>query len=183
MSRIGKKPVKIPAGVEVNIEGNTVTVKGPKGKLTRQFPAEITISREGEELQVSRPSDAKPHRALHGLSRALLQNMVDGVTRGFEKGLELVGVGYRAAKQGNKLVLSVGYSHPVEMVPGEGLEIEVPAPNKVIVKGIDKEAVGALAAKIRDVRPPEPYKGKGIKYEGEYIRRKVGKTGAKGGKK
>ncbi|APC09643.1 50S ribosomal protein L6 [Neomoorella thermoacetica] len=183
MSRIGKKPVKIPAGVEVNIEGNTVTVKGPKGKLTRQFPAEITISQEGEELQVSRPSDAKPHRALHGLSRALLQNMVDGVTRGFEKGLELVGVGYRAAKQGNKLVLSVGYSHPVEMVPGEGLEIEVPAPNKVIVKGIDKEAVGALAAKIRDVRPPEPYKGKGIKYEGEYIRRKVGKTGAKGGKK
>lgn len=183
MSRIGKKPVKIPAGVEVNIEGNTVTVKGPKGVLSRRFPAEIMINRVGEELQVSRPSDAKPHRALHGLSRALLQNMVDGVTRGFEKGLELVGVGYRAAKQGNKLVLTVGYSHPVEMIPGEGLEIEVPAPNKVIVKGIDKEAVGALAAKIRDVRPPEPYKGKGIKYEGEYIRRKVGKTGAKGGKK
>lgn len=183
MSRIGRKPVKIPAGVEVNIEGNTVTVKGPKGKLTRQFPEVITITREGEELQVSRPSDAKPHRSLHGLSRALLQNMVDGVTRGFEKGLELVGVGYRAAKQGKKLVLTVGYSHPVEMLPGEGLEIEVPAPNKIIVKGIDKEAVGALAANIREVRPPEPYKGKGIKYEGEHIRRKVGKTGAKGGKK
>ncbi|MGI9860716.1 50S ribosomal protein L6 [Moorella naiadis] len=183
MSRIGRKPVKIPAGVEVNIEGNTVTVKGPKGKLTRQFPEVITIAREGEELQVSRPSDAKPHRSLHGLSRALLQNMVDGVTRGFEKGLELVGVGYRAAKQGQKLVLTVGYSHPVEMIPGEGLEIEVPAPNKVIVKGIDKEAVGTLAANIREVRPPEPYKGKGIKYEGEHIRRKVGKTGAKGGKK
>ncbi|BCV23130.1 50S ribosomal protein L6 [Moorella sp. Hama-1] len=183
MSRIGRKPVKIPAGVEVNIEGNTVTVKGPKGKLTRQFPEVITIAREGEELQVSRPSDAKPHRSLHGLSRALLQNMVDGVTRGFEKGLELVGVGYRAAKQGQKLVLTVGYSHPVEMLPGEGLEIEVPAPNKIIVKGIDKEAVGALAANIREVRPPEPYKGKGIKYEGEHIRRKVGKTGAKGGKK
>ncbi|MBC7323889.1 MAG: 50S ribosomal protein L6, partial [Moorella sp. (in: Bacteria)] len=167
MSRVGRKPVQIPAGVEVNIEGNTVTVKGPKGKLTRQFPAEITISREGEVLRVSRPSDAKPHRALHGLTRALLQNMVEGVTKGFQKNLELVGVGYRATKQGNKLVLAVGYSHPVEMVPGEGLEIEVPTPNKVIVKGIDKEAVGALAANIRDVRPPEPYKGKGIKYENE----------------
>ncbi|CEP68030.1 Ribosomal protein L6 [Moorella glycerini] len=183
MSRIGRKPVQLPAGVEVSIDGNTVTVKGPRGKLTRQFPAEITISREGDVLQVSRPSDAKPHRALHGLSRALLQNMVEGVTKGFQKSLELVGVGYRAAKQGNKLVLTVGYSHPVEIVPGEGLEIEVPAPNKIIVKGIDKEAVGALAANIRDVRRPEPYKGKGIKYEDEYIRRKVGKTGAKGGKK
>jgi large subunit ribosomal protein L6 len=151
--------------------------------LTRQFPAVISISREGDLIKLSRPSDAKPHRALHGLSRALLQNMVTGVSRGFQKNLELVGVGYRAAKQGSKLVLTVGYSHPVEMIPGEGLEIEVPAPNKIVVKGVDKEAVGALAANIRDVRPPEPYKGKGIKYENEHIRRKVGKTGAKGGKK
>ncbi|MDK2821195.1 MAG: large subunit ribosomal protein [Clostridia bacterium] len=182
MSRIGKKPVKVPAGVNIAIEGNTVTVNGPKGKLVRQFPPEITITQEGEELIVTRPSDAKPHRELHGLSRALLQNMVKGVSEGFQKTLELVGVGYRATKQGNKLILSVGYSHPVEMVPEQGLEIEVPSPNKVVVKGIDKEAVGALAANIRKVRPPEPYKGKGIKYEGEYIRRKVGKTGAKGGK-
>lgn len=183
MSRVGRKPVAIPAGVKVTIDDNQVTVKGPKGELSRRFPAEITISHEGEELKLTRPSDAKNHRALHGLSRALLQNMVEGVTNGFARNLELVGVGYRAAKQGNKLVLTVGYSHPVEIVPDKGLEIEVPAPNRITVKGIDKEAVGSLAANIRDVRRPEPYKGKGIKYEGEKIRRKVGKTGAKGGKK
>jgi len=183
VSRIGRMPVVIPAGVEVNFEGNLVTVKGPKGKLSRQFPVEIAISREGDELKVTRPSDAKNHRALHGLSRALLQNMIEGVTKGYTINLELVGVGYRAVKQGNKLVLTVGYSHPVEIIPGEGLEIEVPAANKINVKGIDKEAVGALAANIRNVRRPEPYKGKGIRYEGERIRRKVGKTGAKGGKK
>ncbi len=179
MSRIGKMPVSIPAGVEVKCEGNLVTVKGPKGELSRQFPAEIAISQEGNELKLARLSDAKPHRSLHGLSRSLLQNMVIGVTEGFTKNLELVGVGYRAAKQGNKLVLTVGYSHPTEIVPGEGLEIEVPAPNKISVKGIDKEAVGLLAANIRDVRRPEPYKGKGIRYEGEKIRRKVGKAGVK----
>ncbi|NLW08175.1 MAG: 50S ribosomal protein L6 [Clostridia bacterium] len=181
MSRIGRMPVTIPAGVEVDIDANHITVKGPKGQLSRKFPTEITISREGDVIKLTRPSDAKPHRALHGLSRTLLQNMVTGVTQGYTKNLELAGVGYRAAKQGNKLVLTVGYSHPVEIIPEEGLEIEVPAPNRISVKGIDKEAVGALAAKIRDVRPPEPYKGKGIKYEGEKIRRKVGKTGAKGG--
>ncbi|MGB9661585.1 MAG: 50S ribosomal protein L6 [Moorellaceae bacterium] len=183
MSRIGKMPVRIPAGVEVKIEGNTVTVKGPKGELTRTFPDPITITREGDVLKVNRPSDAKPHRALHGLSRALLNNMVQGVTSGFQKSLELVGVGYRASKQGRKLILTVGYSHPVEIEPPPGLEIEVPAPNKIIVKGIDKEAVGTLAANIRAVREPEPYKGKGIKYENEYIRRKVGKAGTKGGGK
>lgn len=183
MSRVGKMPVKIPAGVEVKIEGNTVTVKGPRGELTRTFPDPITIVQDGDVLRVLRASDAKPHKALHGLSRSLLRNMVEGVTNGFQKSLELVGVGYRASKQGRKLILNVGYSHPVEIEPPPGLEIEVPAPNKIIVKGIDKEAVGNLAANIRAVREPEPYKGKGIKYEEEYIRRKVGKTGAKGGGK
>ncbi|HHP50888.1 MAG TPA: 50S ribosomal protein L6 [Moorella mulderi] len=183
MSRIGKKPIEIPPGVEVTIEGNVVTVKGPKGKITKTFPPEISIVREENWLKCIRPSDSKPHRALHGLSRTLLKNMVEGVTKGFEKALELVGVGYRAAKQGNKLVLTVGYTHPVEIVPEEGLEIEVPAPNKIIVKGIDKAAVGMMAARIRAVRPPEPYKGKGIRYEGEFIKLKAGKTGAKGGKK
>ncbi|MBM7865876.1 50S ribosomal protein L6 [Heliobacterium gestii] len=183
MSRIGKKPVAIPAGVNVTIEGNVVTVKGPKGELSRELHKDIIVTVEGNTVQVTRPSDDKFHRSLHGLSRTLVANMVDGVSTGFSKNLELVGVGYRAAKQGKKLVLTVGYSHPVEIDPGEGLEVEVPVPTKVIVKGIDKEKVGALAANIRAVREPEPYKGKGIKYDTEVIRRKVGKTGGKKGKK
>ncbi|MDA8442882.1 MAG: 50S ribosomal protein L6 [Peptococcaceae bacterium] len=184
MSRIGKLPVEIPAGVDVKLDGSVLTVKGPKGTLVKEFHREINIAVEGNQISVTRPSDAPLHRSLHGLTRTLIANMVQGVTTGFSKGLELVGVGYRAAKQGNKLVLTVGYSHPVEIEPATGLEIEVPVPTKVIVKGSDKEAVGALAANIRSVREPEPYKGKGIKYEGEVVRRKVGKTGGKkGGKK
>lgn len=177
MSRVGKKPIEIPAGVTVTNNNNTVTVKGPKGELTRTFNKDITIAVEENVINISRPSDIKEHRALHGTTRALLSNMVEGVSKGFEKSLELIGVGYRAQKQGKKLVLNVGYSHPVEIEPEEGIEIEVPANTKVIVKGISKERVGALAANIRDVRPPEPYKGKGIRYEGEFVRRKEGKTG------
>jgi large subunit ribosomal protein L6 len=178
MSRIGKKILEIPAGVTITVaDNNTVTVKGPKGELTRTFHADIKINIEENVLTVTRPSDQKEHRALHGTTRALLGNMVEGVTAGFQRGLELIGVGYRASKQGNKLVLNVGYSHPVEITPEAGIEIEVPANTKVIVKGIDKERVGALAANIRAVRAPEPYKGKGIRYEGEVVRRKEGKTG------
>jgi large subunit ribosomal protein L6 len=154
-----------------------VTVKGPKGELTRSFNPDIEIKVEENIINVSRPSDAKEHRALHGTTRALLSNMVEGVSKGFEKSLELIGVGYRAQKQGNKLILNVGYSHPVEITPEEGIEVEVPANTKLIIKGINKERVGALAANIRDVRPPEPYKGKGIRYGGEFVRRKEGKTG------
>jgi large subunit ribosomal protein L6 len=183
MSRIGKLPIAIPNGVEFKIEGNMVSVKGPKGTLNKEFHPDMNIVVEKNQIIVTRPSDEPLHRSLHGLTRTLLANMVQGVTGGFSKGLELVGVGYRAAKQGSKLVLTVGYSHPVEFEPKEGLEVEVPAPNKVIVKGMDKEMVGALAANIRAVREPEPYKGKGIKYEGEIVRRKVGKTGGKKGKK
>jgi len=179
LSRVGRKPIPIPAGVQVTINGNLVEVTGPKGELKREFLPQIEIVREGEEILVKRQNDAPKNRAAHGLTRALLNNMVDGVTRGFEKSLVLSGVGYRASKQGNKLVLNVGYSHPVEIIPEEGLEIEVPSPTKVTVKGIDKEQVGALAARIRAVREPEPYKGKGIKYENETIRRKEGKTGSK----
>ncbi|MCP8971127.1 50S ribosomal protein L6 [Ectobacillus ponti] len=178
MSRIGKKILEIPAGVTITIaDDNTVTVKGPKGELTRTFHSDITINIEENTLTVTRPSDQKEHRALHGTTRALLGNMVEGVTNGFQRGLELIGVGYRASKQGNKLVLNVGYSHPVEITPEAGIEIDVPANTKIIVKGIDKERVGALAANIRAVRAPEPYKGKGIRYEGEVVRRKEGKTG------
>ncbi|KGT38882.1 MAG: 50S ribosomal protein L6 [Weizmannia coagulans] len=177
MSRIGKKPVEIPSGVTVTINGDTVTVKGPKGELTRSFNPDINIAVEDNIIHVTRPSDSKNHRALHGTTRALLANMVEGVSKGFEKSLELVGVGYRAQKQGKKLVLNVGYSHPVEFEPEEGLEVEVPSNTKIVVKGVSKERVGAFAANIRDVRPPEPYKGKGIRYEGEYVRRKEGKTG------
>lgn len=178
MSRIGKKILEIPAGVTLTVaEDNTVTVKGPKGELTRQFNADMSIKIEENILTVERPSEQKEHRALHGTTRALLGNMVEGVTTGFARGLELVGVGYRAQKQGKKLVLNVGYSHPVEIEPEEGIEVEVPSNTKIIVKGTSKERVGALAANIRDVRPPEPYKGKGIRYEGEYVRRKEGKTG------
>lgn len=182
MSRIGKQPVAIPPGVEVEIEGKTVRVKGPKGQLSREFHPDMVIRREEDRLRVERPSGNKLHRSLHGLTRTLLNNMVLGVTRGFEKALELSGVGYRATRQGKKLVLAMGYSHPVEIVPEEGLEVEVPAPTKIVVKGIDKERVGNLAAAIRRVRPPEPYKGKGIRYEGEKIRRKAGKAGVKGKK-
>ena len=177
MSRIGKKPVEIPAGVTVTLDKNTVTVKGPKGELSRSFNPDMEIKIEENVLTVSRPSDVKEHRALHGTTRAVIANMVEGVSKGFERGLELIGVGYRAQKQGSKLVLNVGYSHPVEIEPESGLEIEVPVNTKIIVKGTDKERVGALAANIRGVRPPEPYKGKGIRYEGEFVRRKEGKTG------
>lgn len=177
MSRIGLKPIEIPSGVTVTKEGNTVTVKGPKGELTRTLHEDMIIDVKENEITVSRPSEQKEHRSLHGTTRSLIDNMVQGVTNGFERSLELVGVGYRANKQGNKLVLNVGYSHPVEFEPEKGIEIDVPANTKVIVKGIDKERVGELAANIRAVRPPEPYKGKGIRYEGEYVRRKEGKTG------
>ena len=177
MSRIGKKILEIPAGVTITVaEDNTVTVKGPKGELTRKFNADMSIKIEENTLTVERPSEQKEHRALHGTTRALIGNMVEGVTTGFARGLELVGVGYRAQKQGDKLVLSVGYSHPVEMTPEAGLEVEVPAPTKIVIKGIDKQRVGEFAANIRAVRAPEPYKGKGIRYEGEQVRRKAGKT-------
>ncbi len=178
MSRVGKMPIAIPAGVTVEIaENNLVTVKGPKGELTRALPKEMTIKKEGEEVIIERPNDLKKNKALHGLTRALINNMVIGVNVGFEKTLEINGVGYRAAKQGNVLNLSLGYSHPVEFPEPEGITIEVPDQNKIIVKGISKEKVGQCAAEIRGFRPPEPYKGKGIKYADEYIRRKVGKTG------
>ncbi|MBM7588290.1 large subunit ribosomal protein L6 [Bacillus pakistanensis] len=177
MSRVGKKPIEVPAGVTVTIEGSKVTVKGPKGELSRTFNPDIKVELEENIVNITRPSDAKDHRALHGTTRALIANMVEGVSKGFERNLELIGVGYRAQKQGKKLVLNVGYSHPVEIEPEEGIEIDVPANTKVSVKGIDKERVGATAANIRAVRSPEPYKGKGIRYEGEYVRRKEGKTG------
>ncbi len=181
MSRIGKMPVAIPSGVTINLDGKHLSVEGPKGKLERDIHPDIDVVIEGAELVVTRPSDDKKHRALHGLTRALVHNMVVGVTEGFKKDLELVGVGYRAAKQGDNLVLTVGYSHPVEMAPADGITIEVPTPNRVAILGIDKEKVGAFAANVRAVRPPEPYKGKGIKYEGEVIKRKAGKAGVKAG--
>ena len=178
MSRVGKKLIEVPAGVTVTVaEDNTVTVKGPKGELTRQLHQDMKIEQEGNIITVVRPSESKEHRTNHGTTRALLANMVTGVSEGFSRSLELIGVGYRAQLQGKKLVLNVGYSHPVEFTPEEGLEVEVPSNTKIIVKGISKERVGALASNIRDVRPPEPYKGKGIRYEGEFVRRKEGKTG------
>jgi len=178
MSRVGKKPIEVPASVTVTVaEDNTVTVKGPKGELTRSFNQDIKIEQEGNIINLVRPSESKEHRTIHGTTRALLANMVTGVSEGFTRSLELIGVGYRAQLQGNKLVLNVGYSHPVEFTPEAGLEVEVPSNTKIIVKGISKERVGALASNIRDVRPPEPYKGKGIRYEGEFVRRKEGKTG------
>ncbi|EWH23389.1 MULTISPECIES: 50S ribosomal protein L6 [Bacillus] len=176
MSRVGKKLLEIPSGVTVTMNDNTVTVKGPKGELTRTFHPDMKIKIEDNVLTVERPSDNKEHRALHGTTRSIIGNMVEGVSKGFERGLELVGVGYRASKSGNKLVLNVGYSHPVEIVPENGIEIEVPSQTKVVVKGTDKERVGATAANIRAVRSPEPYKGKGIRYEGEMVRRKEGKS-------
>lgn len=177
MSRIGRLPVKVPAGVEVTIDGNAVRVKGPKGELKREFHPDIKIEVADGSIHVMRPSDEKEHRALHGLTRALIANMVRGVTQGYEKRLEISGVGYRAARQGNKLVLTIGYSHPVEIEMPSGIEIDVPAPTKMAVRGIDKEVVGQVAARIRAVRPAEPYLGKGISYEGERIRRKAGKAG------
>ena len=179
MSRIGRMPIAIPAGVTVTIaEDNKVTVKGPKGTLERVLPAEMTIKEEDGHIVVTRPNDLKKMKSLHGLTRTLVANMIHGVTEGYEKVLEVNGVGYRAAKQGKKLVLNLGYSHPVEMEDPAGLESSVDG-NKIIVKGIDKEKVGQYAAEIRDKRRPEPYKGKGIKYADEVIRRKVGKTGKK----
>ena len=178
MSRVGKKPIEVPAGVTVTVdENNTVTAKGTKGELTRSFNTDLTISQEDGIITVVRPSDSKEHRTIHGTTRALLANMITGVSVGFERSLELVGVGYRAQLQGNKLVLNVGYSHPVEFTPEEGVQVEVEGNTKVTVKGINKERVGALASNIRATRPPEPYKGKGIRYEGEAVRRKEGKTG------
>lgn len=179
MSRIGKAPIQIPAGVDVKVEGNEVRVKGPKGELARVLNADMIVSIEDGALRVSRPSDEREHKALHGLTRTLIANMVEGVTKGYSRGLELVGTGYRAAKSGKKLTLSVGFSHPVEFDPPTGIEFQVPAPNQVTVVGIDKEMVGQTAANIRKVRPPEPYLGKGIKYVGEVIKRKEGKTGKK----
>ncbi|MUK90486.1 50S ribosomal protein L6 [Ornithinibacillus sp. L9] len=176
MSRIGLKPIEIPSGVEVKLDGTTVTVKGPKGELTRNFSSEMKIVIEDNTVTVERPSDHKEHRSLHGTTRSLIANMVEGVSKGFEKQLEIIGVGYRAQKQGNKVVINAGYSHPVEIDPIEGIEIEVPKNTNVVVKGIDKEKVGAVAANIRAIRPPEPYKGKGIRYANEYVRRKEGKT-------
>lgn len=180
MSRIGKLPIPIPAGVDVTISGRTVRVKGPKGELTRDLHEDAVISVDGNEVIVSRKSDGKWDRSLHGLTRTLVANMIEGVTNGFEKALEIRGVGYRAAKQGNKLVLTVGYSHPVEIEAPTGIEFDVPAPTRVSVRGIDKELVGAIAANIRSVREPEPYLGKGISYVGERIRRKAGKAGKVG---
>lgn len=177
MSRIGKVPVAVPPGVEVQLEGNVIRVKGPKGSLERELHPDMQVSIEDGKIYVNRPSDEKIHRSLHGLTRTLIANMVQGVTQGFEKRLEIHGVGYRAAKQGNKLVLSMGFSHPVEFETPENIEIEVPAPNRITIRGIDKEKVGELAANIRAVRKPEPYLGKGIRYEGEHVRRKAGKAG------
>ena len=180
MSRIGRMPITIPAGVEVKVaEGNVVTVKGPKGTLTQSLRPEMIIKQEAGVLSVERPSDDKLHRSLHGLTRTLLHNMVVGVSEGYKKELEINGVGYRAAKEGKNLVLTVGYSHPVTVSEIDGISIEVPAPNKIVISGCDKQAVGQFAAEVREKRPPEPYKGKGIKYVDEVIRRKVGKTGAK----
>lgn len=177
MSRIGNKPVVIPAGVTVDVKDHTVTVKGPKGELSYTFNQNISLEQREDEVVFTRPDDSKENKTIHGTTRAVFNNMVVGVTEGFQKELELIGVGYRAQLQGKKLVLNVGYSHPVEFTPEEGVEIEVPSNTKVIVKGYDKQKVGELAANIRGVRPPEPYKGKGIRYVDEFVRRKEGKTG------
>jgi large subunit ribosomal protein L6 len=182
LSRIGRKPIVIPQGVQVEINGNTVNVIGPKGQLIQDVHPEMKLFVEDKLIKVERPSDEKKHRSLHGLTRTLVANMVEGVTTGFSKALDINGVGYRAAKQGNNLLLTIGYSHPVEIQAINGIEFEVPVPTKIIVKGIDKQAVGQIAAQVRAVREPEPYKGKGIKYEKEVIRRKAGKAG-KAGKK
>ena len=183
MSRIGRLAIPIPSGVDVQIDGSHVVVKGPKGQLERDFAPELRIVRENGEVRVERPSDEKRLRELHGLSRTLLANMVTGVTTGFRKGLEITGVGYRAALNGRKLQLNLGYSHPIEIDPPEGISFEVETPTRLAVVGIDKELVGQIAAKVRSTRKPEPYKGKGVRYSGEVIRRKAGKAGKIGGKK
>ena len=179
MSRIGNKPIAVPAGVEVKIDGHLVTVKGPKGTLTREFHKDINIAMENNELVITRPNDSNKIRALHGLTRALLNNMVVGVHTGFEKKLEINGVGYNAKMQGQNLHLSLGFSHPVVVIPPEGVTIATPSTIEIIVSGVDKQKVGQTAAEIRGWREPEPYKGKGIRYSGEHVRRKAGKTGAK----
>ena len=180
MSRIGKMPISIPAGVDVKIEaGNLVTVKGPKGTLTQQLHPAMTITQEENVLHVTRPNDAKENRSLHGLTRSLLHNMVVGVTEGFKKELDVNGVGYRVAKEGKKLVMNLGYSHQVTMEETDGITIDCPTANKIVISGMDKQQVGQFAAEVREKRPPEPYKGKGIKYTDEVIRRKEGKTGVK----
>lgn len=179
MSRIGKKPIPVPGNVTVSIEGGTVAVKGPKGELRQTFRPEMKISQEDGQLVVERGTDAKEQRALHGLTRALLANMIQGVTQGYRRGLEIIGVGYRAEKKGGALVLSVGYSHQVQYPQPEGISISTPSPTTILVEGIDKQKVGQVAAEIRSVRPPEPYKGKGIRYQGEQVRRKAGKAGSK----
>ncbi len=175
MSRIGRKPIPVPDGVEVKIEPDLVSVKGPKGELSERIPRDITVAQEGAELIVTRPTDRGEHRSLHGLTRSLVANMVEGVTEGYQKTLEIQGVGYRAALSGSKLTLALGYSHPVEINAPEGISFDVPQPTTVIVKGISKQVVGETAANIRKSRPPEPYKGKGIRYQGEHVIRKVGK--------
>ena len=180
MSRIGKKPVIIPANCTVTVaDGNVVTVKGPKGELTQAFHPDMILKVEGNELLVSRPDDEHLHKSLHGLTRTLIHNMVVGVTEGYKKELEVNGVGYRVAKEGQNLVMNIGFSHQVIMPEKNGITIEVPAPNKIVIHGIDKQTVGQFAAEVREKRPPEPYKGKGIRYAGEFVRRKEGKTGAK----
>jgi len=183
MSRIGRLPIPVPAGVDVSIDGQHVTVKGPKGTLARDLHADIAVAREGDELVVTRPSEAKTHKQLHGLTRTLVNNMVVGVTAGYRKGLEINGVGYRAALVGRKLQLNLGYSHPIEIDPPAGISFEVENPTHLAVLGIDKELVGQVAARVRATRKPEPYKGKGVRYAGEQVRRKAGKAGKIGGKK
>ncbi len=176
MSRIGKQPIPVPSGVVVRIDGSTVTVKGPKGELASSFNEDLLITLEDGVLAVARPDDSREHRSLHGLTRSLLANMVTGVSEGFHKNLEIVGVGYRAVLKGRDIEMALGFSHPVLIKAEEGITFEVPAPNRITVKGIDKQRVGQVASEIRGWRPPEPYKGKGVKYEGEYVRRKLGKT-------
>jgi large subunit ribosomal protein L6 len=183
MSRIGRLPIPVPSGVDVTIDGRQVTVKGPKGTLSRALHPDMTLSREDGTLVVTRPTEQKTHKQLHGLTRTLVNNMVVGVTDGYRKGLEITGVGYRAALSGKKLQLNLGYSHQIEIDPPEGITFEVENPTRLAVVGIDKELVGQIAAKVRSTRKPEPYKGKGVRYAGEYIRRKAGKAGKIGGKK
>ena len=183
MSRIGRLPITVPSGVDVTIDGRTVTVKGPKGSLTRELHPDMSVRQEDGSILVSRPTEQKTHKQLHGLTRTLVNNMVVGVTDGYRKSLEITGVGYRAAKVGEKLQLNLGYSHPIEIAPPTGISFEVENPTHLAVLGIDKELVGQIAAQVRSTRKPEPYKGKGVKYAGEYIRRKAGKAGKIGGKK
>jgi large subunit ribosomal protein L6 len=183
MSRIGRLPITVPSGVDVTIDGRNVTVTGPKGTLSRALHPDITVSREDGTLVVTRPTEQKTHKQLHGLTRTLVNNMVVGVTDGYRKGLEITGVGYRAALNGKRLTLNLGFSHPIEIDPPDGISFELENPTRLAVVGIDKELVGQIAAKVRATRKPEPYKGKGVRYSGEYIRRKAGKAGKIGGKK